>query len=51
MSATVVLLMLLAWLGCTAAWTIRSGPPSTDSQSTGALKARRITGTPRQPGD
>jgi hypothetical protein len=43
------LLMLLAWLVCTAMWTIRSTPPSADSQSTGAFEARRVTGAPGAP--
>jgi hypothetical protein len=51
MVGTIVLLMLLAWLVCTAMWTIRSGEPSADTQSTGALKAQHITGKPTQPGE
>ncbi len=51
MVGTVVLLMLLGWLVCTAMWTLRSGAPSADTQSTGAFKAQRITGAPRSPGE
>ena len=51
MVGTIVLLMLLGWLVCTAMWTIRSGEPSADTQSTGALKAQRITGNPKQPSE
>lgn len=45
---TVALLMLLAWLLCTAAMTIRAGADARSS-STGAFAARGVTGAPARP--
>lgn len=47
MVATIVLLMLLGWLGCTAAMTFRAGNGAIrDSQATGPMDLRRISGAP-----
>lgn len=44
MVANIVLLMLLTWLACTAAMTIRSAVQ--DTQATGAFKRQHVTGAP-----
>ncbi len=50
MGATIVLLMLLGWLACTAAMTIRAGSGIHPSQATGPMHVRRLSGAPAPSG-
>lgn len=50
MGATIVLLMLLGWLACTAAMTIRAGSGIHPSQATGSIHGRRLSGAPAPSG-
>ena len=46
MVATIVLLMLLAWLACTAAMTIRAGSGVRQREANASLDVRRLSGAP-----
>lgn len=49
MVATIVLLMLVAWLICTAIMTVLSSQGLREQQPTSALRMRHVSGGPAEP--